>query len=334
MKLAEIGEFGLIDRIAKMFGDLSKPGYMGIGDDCAVIPYTEKENMVITTDLLIEDIHFLKDKISPEHLGYKSLAVNLSDIAAMGAEPVGSFLSIGIPGDTNVEYIDAFMKGYHRLSAAYDVPLLGGDTTRSGKKLVINVVVIGKCRKGNALLRSAAQTNDIVCVTGYLGDSAAGLEVILKSLIETDEHMQLINSHYLPEPQLKEGQWLANRPGVHAMMDVSDGISSDLTHILRASDKSAIIYLDNLPVSDALKKAAAINGWDTDLFTTSGGEDYVLLCTIDEKFFNEISNDFFAAFNRNIFSIGKIIDGDSSIIWEKNGRQVKFSRHGFDHFRT
>ncbi len=334
MKLTEIGEFGLIGRIAEMFGDLSKPGYMGIGDDCAIIPYTEKEDMVITTDLLIEDIHFLKDRIPPEHLGYKSLAVNLSDIAAMGAEAVGSFLSIGIPVDTNVEYIDAFMKGYHRLSEKYKVPLLGGDTTKSKKQIVINVAVIGKCSKGNVRLRSAAQTNDIVCVTGFLGDSAGGLEIILKNLAVSEEYLKLINSHHLPEPHLKEGQWLASHPGVHAMMDVSDGISSDLKHIIKASGKSAVVYLNKLPVSDTLQKAAAVHGWNTDMIASSGGEDYVLLCTIDERCFDKINAAFYDTFGRYLFAIGKIIDGESKIIWEKDGRQVLFSQHGFDHFRA
>lgn len=334
MKLTEIGEFGLIDRIAEMFGDLSKPGYMGIGDDCAIIPYTEKEDMVITTDLLIEDIHFLKDRIPPEHLGYKSLAVNLSDIAAMGAEALGSFLSIGIPVDTNVEYIDAFMKGYHRLSEKYKVPLLGGDTTKSKKQIVINVAVIGKCSKGNVRLRSAAQTNDIVCVTGFLGDSAGGLEIILKNLAGSEEYLKLINSHHLPEPHLKEGQWLASHPGVHAMMDVSDGISSDLKHIIKASGKSAVVHLNKLPVSDTLQKAAAVHGWNTDMIASSGGEDYVLLCTIDERCFDKISAAFYDTFGRYLFAIGKIIDGESKIIWEKDGRQVLFSQHGFDHFRA
>ena len=155
---------------------MSSPGFLGIGDDCAIIPCNDSEDYVITTDLLIEDIHFLKDRITPVELGHKALAVNLSDIAAMGAKPVGSFLSVGIPAETKVEYLDDVMLGYHNLSRKYNVPLLGGDTTKSKEYLTINVGVVGKCLKGSARLRSMAQEDDVVCVTCLLYTSDAADE--------------------------------------------------------------------------------------------------------------------------------------------------------------
>jgi thiamine-monophosphate kinase len=332
MKLSDIGEFGFIERISDKFRHLLLPDFIGIGDDCAVIPYNEKEDYVITTDLLIEDIHFLKNRITPGQLGYKSLAVNLSDIAAMGAEPVGSFLSIGIPAETEVEYLDAVMEGFHKLSQKYQVPLLGGDTTKSKKHLMINVGIVGKCRKGKALLRSMAQIDDIVCVTGYLGDSAGGLEVLLNDLPETKDNLQLILSHHLPEPHIKEGLWLAEQSGVHAMMDVSDGISSDLAHILKASGKSAVIELDRLPVSETLRKVAVAEGWDLDKLVTSGGEDYVLLLTVKDNSFVTINAGFKAVFGRDLIQIGKIAKGDPRINWMRYGKQVVLNKHGFNHF--
>lgn len=332
MKLSEIGEFKFIDRISGMFNDLLLPEYMGIGDDCAVIPYSEEEDYLVTTDMLIEDIHFIKKRIPPRHLGYKSLAVNLSDIAAMGGQPVGSFLSIGLPADTEVEYLDAVMEGYHELSEKYQVQLLGGDTTKSKQYLVINIGVIGRCRRGEARLRSMAQTNDVVCVTGFLGDSAGGLEILLHQLPETKDHLQLIRNHHLPEPQIKEGLWLAQHPGVHAMMDVSDGISSDLLHILKASGKSAVVHLDKLPVSDILKSVTLEQDWNIDTLTASGGEDYVLLCTLNGADFESINNGFYASFGRELFPVGKIIEGEIRLNWMKNGEQVFLNKHGFDHF--
>jgi thiamine-monophosphate kinase len=334
MKLHEIGEFGFIDRISGKFKHLLLPDFLGIGDDCAIIPYNEKEDYVITTDLLIEDIHFLKNHITPEQLGYKSLAVNLSDIAAVGAEPVGSFLSIGIPVDTEVEYLDKVMKGYHKLSQKYQVPLLGGDTTKSKKYLTINVVVVGKCRKGTARLRSMAQNGDTVCVTGFLGDSACGLEIILHHLAETKDNLKLIRSHHLPNPQLKEGLWLAQQPEIHAMIDVSDGISSDLVHILKASAKSAIINLDKIPVSDTLRRVTLAEGWNLDKLITSGGEDYILLCTLKAGSFEPINATFKAAFDRDLTQIGKIIEGVPLINWTKNGKPQLLNQHGFDHFSS
>jgi len=334
MRINEIGEFKFIDRISGMFKDLLLPGYLGIGDDCAIIPYNDNEDYVVTTDMLIEDIHFLKGRITPEQLGYKSLAVNLSDIAAMGGKPVGSYLSIGIPAETEVEYLDAVMKGYHDLSQKYQVQLLGGDTTKSKKNLVINIVVIGKCKKGVARLRSMTQSNDIICVTGFLGDSAGGLEVLLNHLPETKDNLQLIRSHHLPEPHIKEGIWLAQHQELHAMIDVSDGISSDLSHILKTSGKSAIVDLNKLPVSDILKRVSSEQGWDIDRLATSGGEDYVLLCTVKASNFEKIKAGFHATFNRDLFPIGEITDGENLIKWIKNGKQVFFNQHGFDHFNS
>lgn len=334
MKISELGEFGFIDRVAGKFNHFNRPGITGIGDDCAIIPYNEEKDLVITTDLLIEDIHFLKNRISPFQLGYKSLAVNLSDIAAMGAQPVGSLLSIGLSAETEVEYLDAFTEGFHSLSVKYNVPLLGGDTTQSKKYLIINVAVIGQCPKGKARLRSMAQDGDIVCVTGYLGDSAGGLEILLHNITETKDNMYLTACHHQPEPQIKEGQWLAQYPEVHAMMDISDGISSDLAHIVKASNKSAIVDLERIPVSDVLKRVAFAYNWDIDRLAVSGGEDYVLLCTVDKEKYEELSNAFLKQFSRPLFAVGRITHGNGTIVWTRKGKEVVLSQHGFDHFKS
>ncbi len=334
MKITELGEFGFIDRVAGIFNHFNRPGITGIGDDCAIIPYNEETDLVITTDLLIEDIHFLKNRISPFQLGYKSLAVNLSDIAAMGAQPVGSFLSIGLSVETEVDYLDAFTEGFHSLSQKYNVPLLGGDTTRSKRYLIINVAVIGQCPKGKARLRSMAQAGDIVCVTGFLGDSAGGLEILLHNIPETSDSIYLTGCHHQPEPHIKEGLWLAQHPEVHAMMDISDGISSDLAHIVKASNKSAIVDLESIPVSDVLKRVAIANKWDIERLAVSGGEDYVLLCTVNKDKFEKLSIAFLKQFGRPLYAVGRITQGNGAIVWTKNGKEVVFSQRGFDHFKS
>lgn len=333
MKLKEIGEFGFIERFKPLFADLVLGTQMGIGDDCAIISANEHEDWLITTDLLMEEVHFLREAIRPEQLGHKALAVNLSDIAAMGGTPVGSFLSIAIPSDIDVEYLDAFMDGYHGLSAKYRTPLLGGDTTKSLKHLAINVCVIGKCAKGKARKRSMAQIGDAICGTGKLGDSAGGLQVLLNKLAPSDELNYLLHKHYLPQPRLNEGLFLSENSAVHAMMDISDGIASDLKHILKASGVAAHIHLDALPVSQQLVSVANKQGWNATELAVGGGEDYELLFTVAKNEFETIRKEFELMFDASITQIGTIIAETPEIKWFIDNKEVQLSKTGFNHFQ-
>lgn len=333
MKLKEIGEFGFIERFKPCFGGLVQENFVGIGDDCAIIPANDQDDWLVTTDLLMEDVHFLRDAITPEQLGYKSLAVNLSDIAAMGGTPLGSFLSIAIPATLDVEYLDALMEGYLDLSKKYNTPLLGGDTTKSLKHLAINVCVIGKCPKGKARKRNMAQTGDVICVTGNLGDSAGGLKVLLDKLPQSKAHNDLLLKHHLPEPQLSEGRFLAEYESVHAMMDISDGIASDLVHILKASGKAAMIDTQMIPVSETLKSVASSQKWDAAELAVSGGEDYELLLTIAKDELYSVQHDFTKRFGKPLFPIGEIIEGKCRINWLRDGKELDFKQSGFNHFQ-
>jgi thiamine-monophosphate kinase len=233
-----------------------------------------------------------------------------------------------------VEYLDAFMDGFHELSDKFKVPLMGGDTTKSPGLLVINVGVIGKCTRGRARLRSMAAVGDRLCVTGYLGDSAAGLNVLLQDLDLDEDKEYLVQKHHLPEPRVPEGMWLSKRKGVHAIIDISDGISSDLTHVINASAKSAVVDTGYLPISDQLRKVAADNGWDVTGLAISGGEDYELLCTIEPARYDAISNDFSSLFNRPLHPIGEITGGDTGIRWTREGKDIDLERTGYNHFTT
>jgi thiamine-monophosphate kinase len=333
VKLNEIGEFGFIERLKPCFDNLLQGNQVGIGDDCAVLSANEEEDWLITTDMLMEDVHFLRQAITPEQLGYKSLAVNLSDIAAMGGTPLGSFLSIAIPMDVDVEYVDAFMKGYHHLSEKYHTPLLGGDTTKSLKHIAINVCVIGRCPKGKARKRDMAEVGDIVCVTGCLGDSAGGLKVLLEELPLTKEHEELVLKHHLPEPRLDEGHFLAGFDAVHALMDLSDGIASDLVHILKSSGKSAVINVDALPLSEVLKKTAELQKWKILDLAVSGGEDYELLMTVDRRELELVQQHFAEHFGKPLYPVGEITEGEARLTWRKGFRIIDFRPSVFNHFR-
>ena len=333
MLLKEIGEFGFIDRISEKFKGFSIRNAVGIGDDCAVLPINHKYANVVTTDMLVENVHFIRSKITPFELGYKTLAVNLSDVAAMGAKPIASFLSIAIPPSIDVEYLDKFFEGYNSLCKKYDVSLLGGDTTRSENNLILNVTVIGRIYQNKARLRCMAKSGDIICVTGYLGDSAGGLKVLLENIPLSENEEYLIKCHNIPEPCVNEGIWLANQKGVNAMIDISDGIVSDLKHILKASKKSAIVDIQKIPISKQLKIVANNNHFNIIEFATSGGEDYQLLFTINEKDFTKISNKFFNKFKKELYSIGKIEDEtNETILWLKDDVPVDDIKEGFNHF--
>jgi thiamine-monophosphate kinase len=332
MQLSKLGEFGLIEKvIAPEFKELVNKHLTGIGDDCAIIPISDERSHLFTTDMLVEKTHFLRDKIAPYQLGFKSLSVNLSDIAAMGGRPVASYLSIALPKDLDVEWMEEFMRGYRDLSEDEDVPLLGGDTT-SGESIVINVGVTGEMDSREIKKRSAAQEGDVICLTGVIGDSAGGLQVILDGLPEDQIAKKLLDQHLTPYPHVSEGMWLARHQSVHAMIDVSDGIGSDLNHILKASSLQGTIELDKLPLSDELKQQAGTYEWNPWEMAVSGGEDYVLLLTVSPEAFDALSRDFEKAFSRPLYPIGTVSRGEPKITYKQNNREVKDLSGGYTHF--
>lgn len=276
-RLSDLGEFGLIDRIRTRFP--APEGMTGIGDDCAVLPQRGGRDTLVSTDMLVEGTHFLRADIPPFRLGWKSAAVNLSDIAAMGGTPTATFLSLALPADLGTDWTEAFLDGYAELCGRFGTPLLGGDTTASPDRICINVTVLGECPSGMARTRSGARPGDRICVTGPLGDAAGGLKAILAGTERDADVQALIDRHYLPLPRIAEGLALAATPGVHAMMDISDGIGSDLRHILKASGVGAVIDRGALPLSPALRRVCARCGWDAQELAVSGGEDYELLFT-------------------------------------------------------
>ena len=274
----DIGEFELIGRISA--ASAVPEGMTGIGDDCAILPQKSGRDTLVSTDMLVEGVHFLLSDVSPADLGWKSAVVNISDIAAMGGRPVATFLSLALPAGVNSAWADSFIGGYTSACSRFGAPLLGGDTSSSPDRVCINVTVLGECPSGRALMRSGARPGDLVCVTGCLGDSAAGLKVILEGLERSADAAALVQRHYRPVPRVSEGLALAACPGVHAMMDISDGVASDLGHILDASGVGADLEASSLPLSSELRSLCALKGWDPLPLAAGGGEDYELLFTM------------------------------------------------------
>lgn len=332
MNISQLGEFALIDRFSKQFSFDQKGGFIGIGDDCAVIPKDYESSLLVSTDLLVEGVHFLKHRISAEDLGYKALTVNLSDIAAMGGTPQSIFLSLGLPADTEVSWVDQFFKGLGTLADKFGVKLLGGDTTRSLQATIVNVAIIGTALNENIKLRSAAKPGDIVCVTAELGDSAAGLKCLLQNKPETPLTKALIHAHHKPVPHVRQGEWLGAQSAVHAMMDVSDGIASDLNHILKQSQCGASIFVEKLPISESLKKASKEFSWNESALAVSGGEDYCLLFTAEKKSIESLSIAYLKEFHSPFFQIGEITSDPYEIQFFKNGQPTVVETKAFEHF--
>lgn len=334
-----MGEFEFIDSIRKQF---SVPeGFTGIGDDCAIIPRGDGLETLVTKDMLVEGVHFLLDRISAYDLGWKSAAVNISDIAAMGGTPVASFLSLALPSALIADgpWLNEFIRGYRDLSTRFSCPLLGGDTTSSPDGLCIDVTVLGSAPAGHSVKRSGALDGDLVCVSGYLGDSGAGLKLLLGAAPSAPQACAgvadggsagayLIGKHCRPVPRVEAGLALAGIPGVHSMMDISDGIASDLRHILRASGLSALVECASLPFSKELLAVSKLHDWDPLELALTSGEDYELLFTISPESLGQVEQALKVC-GCHCYIIGKCFSGaePGHIEWSGTNRDFRGFRH-------
>lgn len=307
-------EFGFIGDIAKMFATLPHNGFEPIGDDCTVLDIGD-DALVISTDMLIEDVHFLRSASSAEEIGHKSLMVNISDVAAMGATPIATLLSLSLPETAQGEWMEGFMRGYHAASSKHGIALVGGDTTASRDRIAINVVAIGRAPKQNIKRRSAAKVGDVVCVTGTLGTSSKGLVDIMFGDLNTTA----AKAHRIAQARIVEGAWLGNKKEVHALMDISDGIASDIKHIMESSGVGAQIDIKLIPTDYDIR------------FATTGGEDYELLLTVAEEHFATIAEAFTAATGTSLTAIGRITEG-SDLVWLEDGAPSDIELRGFSHF--
>lgn len=300
-----------------------------IGDDCAVLAIDTEADLLITSDMLVEDIDFRLEWTTPEFLGHKSLAVSLSDIAAMGGEPKFAMLSIGVSEKLwKTDFVDRFYDGWHKLAREFGVDLVGGDVSRSPDKLVIDSTLLGQLTRGSAIRRAGARIGDAIFVTGYLGGAAAGLELLeygqrySAAMSETVRHLLL--RQLQPIPQVRTGKLLLELNLPTAMMDVSDGLSSDLNYFAIASGVGAKIYADRIPVDPAIAGAGSVERDALDL-ALNGGEDFELLFTSRPE---KIP----AALDLGFHHLGEITENVGIIELEQDHKVSRLEPKGFRHF--
>lgn len=330
MDLAKFSEEEFITFLKNQF--ITQGPVLGIGDDCAVIPYNEESSLLVTTDALVEGIHFLKDEIPPDDLGYKTLAVNVSDIAAMGGTPKYALLSIALPKPVDALWVQRFIKGLKDACSLWGIQLIGGDTVGSKRDIFINLTLIGMAETKKIKYRSSAEEGDVICVTNTLGDSGGGLKVVLEKRERTEENRFLIDAHFRPPVYPEMGAWLASQEGVHAMMDISDGLDCDLKRMIKSSKKGAIVDLEKLPLSQNLVKMVSDESCDPIKLALTGGEDYCLLLTVSLKHFKEIKASFQKLFDMSLFNVGEIQNFSNEIIYRKNGKVLETNVSNFNHF--
>lgn len=275
-----MNEFKFLDNLKAKYS-LDK-----IGDDCAVLPKDAETDMLVTADMLVEDIDFRLKWTKPEFLGHKALAISLSDIAAMGGKPKWAMLSLGVPEDLwNTGFVDDFYTGWFALANEFNVELVGGDISRVPEKLVIDSIVGGEVAKGKAIMRSGAKPGDAIYVTGSLGGAAGGLKLLERGVESPsgsyDPNTVLQLRQNKPTPQLIASNLLQQLGIVTAMIDISDGLSSDLSHICGQSGVGAKIYAERLPIDENLRKH--FDAEDCLAMALHGGEDFELLFTVDKK---------------------------------------------------
>ena len=264
MNLREIGEGALIRKIREKFQD-QQGVTIGIGDDAAVFDFPSGYSAVFCSDLVAENAHFIRNLHPPDSIGYKAVAVNVSDIGAMGGVPMHFLISVSLPGDLDFSWVEGFLDGVERACTDFGVSLVGGDSS-SSDRIFVDVSMIGRVPTGRAVLRSGARTGDNIYVTGTLGGSMLGLELLKAG--QAGE--SAVTRHLYPQPRHRVGAAVLD--GAHAMIDVSDGLSTDLSHIIQESRVSARIYKDRIPVAAGAEDAHALHG----------GEEYELIIVAPE----------------------------------------------------
>jgi thiamine-monophosphate kinase len=345
MKLSTIGEFGLIHAIQHLSSGRSPDTMIGIGDDAAVLRTRSTALLLATTDMLVEGVHFDLSHTDFHSLGWKSAAINLSDIAAMGGMPRFCLTSLALPSRIPVEAVLDFYRGFNALLQVHKTVLVGGDTCSSHGGLVISITALGEAKKRMILSRTGAKRGDRIFVTGTLGDSGAGLE-LLKSGVRSQgsgargrdnkanipnaksDIAELIGKHLRPVPRVEWGRKIALSGCASSMIDVSDGLSSDLSHLCEESGTGGVLLSDNIPFSKSLQRSADRLRKPPLHYALSGGEDYELLFTVPLARMKTLET-----LHIPVTEIGTITAGNVIYLVNAAGKKAVLRPTGYNHFK-
>lgn len=335
--LAEVGEFGLIERLTKNIKNTQKSTVKGVGDDCAVISITNNEYSLITTDLLVEGIHFDLVYTPLKHLGYKAVVVNLSDIYAMNGTPTHITVSIAVSAKFSVEALEQLYEGIQLACTRYSIDIIGGDTTSSLNGLTISITAFGKAQEKQVSYRNGAQLNDLICVTGDLGAAYMGLQILQREksvFTEAGAQPQLSGYEYILQRQLKPEARKdiierLSEAGIvpTAMIDISDGLSSELFHICSQSKVGCKIYEEKIPIHEETAEVSAEFSIEPIIGALHGGDDYELLFTVPISQYEQISK------IKDVTIIGSITEQNQSLnLISKAGDFVELKAQGWNTF--
>jgi len=323
-----VREDELIERVRRRLPSAGRGLSVGIGDDAAVLRPGAGTDWVVTTDAFLENVHFLRKTHPPNAVGYKALARATSDIAAMGARARYFFLTVGLPDACTGAWLDGFLDGMGRAARRFDMVLAGGDTTKYAA-VVASLTVVGEIDRGKAILRSGARPGDLLCVSGRLGEAELGLRLIQRKLHKQKRWAGLLKKHLYPQPRLALGEWLATHRHTTSMIDTSDGLSTDLGHICKASGVGAIVWGHKIPgvkIPPDLRRL----GLDPLHLALDGGEDYELLFTMPKKFPSRLPRKFKGI---PITVIGEVTSKREVVLVGADGARTPLKPKGWDPFR-
>jgi len=333
-----LGEFGLIDHLTKDFTSENPSSLLGVGDDAAVVDIGNDQAMLVSTDLLVEGIHFDLMYTPLKHLGYKAVVVNVSDILAMNGNPEQITVSLAISNRFSVEALEEIYEGIKLACKMYKVDLVGGDTTASPQGLTISITVLGRANKEDIIYRSGAKPGDIMCITGDLGSAYLGLQLLEREkqvyLAAPGVQPELGEKKYIMERQLKPeaakdaiAYFKKKKIKPTSMIDISDGLASEVFHICKASKVGAFVEEAKIPIHPEAEEMALEFSLDPTMCALNGGEDYELLFTIDEKDLQEIR------YMPSVYIIGEIVEAKDGIKLHSSGGKIHdLKAQGWKHF--
>ncbi|HEY9085115.1 MAG TPA: thiamine-phosphate kinase [Candidatus Tyrphobacter sp.] len=331
MTLLRLREDELVDRLRSIVEDTTHAAIrIGIGDDAAVWQPSRSHRSVVTTDALVEGVHFTRKTMSLEDVGWRTAAANLSDLAAMGARPVLAIIALGVPPDTDAEQLLALYRGIAACSQPAGLAVVGGDLVRA-PALTIAMTAIGEVRASNVKTRAGGRRGNILAVTGPLGASRAGLDLARGAVVLKEESLreEALRAHRRPQARVREGRRLAASANVRAMMDCSDGLSTDLARLCKASGVGARV--EEVPVAGSAVAVAQALGEDARAYALAGGEDFELIVAIEARAFAHVAARFAAHFGRPLYRVG-VLRSEPGVFLVDDGAERPLPPTGWDHF--